>query len=107
MTKQRRTFTDEFKREAVALLESSGRPLMQVAAELGIQPSMLRSWRATAQGAAPRSRAGAASASAALRLPSVAEQAAEIVRLKRELDRARQERDVLKKAIAIFSEAPR
>lgn len=36
MTKTRRTFTDEFKREAVALLESSGRPLMQVAAELGI-----------------------------------------------------------------------
>ena len=46
MTKTRRTFTDEFKREAVALFESSGRPLMQVAAELGIQPSMLRSWRA-------------------------------------------------------------
>ena len=32
---------------------------------------------------------------------------AEIARLKRELDRTRQERDVLKKAIAIFSEAPR
>ena len=41
------------------------------------------------------------------RLPLPAEQAAEIVRLKRELDRTRQERDVLKKAIAIFSEAPR
>ena len=45
MTKTRRTFTDEFKREAVALLESSGRPLMQVVAELEIQPSMLRGWR--------------------------------------------------------------
>ena len=54
MTKTRRTFTDEFKQEAVALLESSGRPLMQVAAELGIQPSMLRSWRAAAHGATPR-----------------------------------------------------
>ena len=40
MTKTRRTFTDEFKREATALLESSGRPLMQVAAELGIQPAL-------------------------------------------------------------------
>src|SRR3954452_12970203 len=100
MTKTRRTFTDEFKREATALLESSGRPPMQVAAELGIQPSMLRSWRATAQGAAPVSRAGSpASASATPRLPSAAEQAAEIVRLKRELDRTRRERDVLKKAI--------
>jgi Transposase len=38
-------FAPEFKREAVALLESSGRPLTQVAGELGIQPSMLRAWR--------------------------------------------------------------
>ena len=44
-TKIRRSFTDEFKREAVSLLTSSGRPLTQVARELGIQPSMLRHWR--------------------------------------------------------------
>jgi hypothetical protein len=37
MAKTRREFTPEFKREAVALLESSGRPQMQIAAELGIQ----------------------------------------------------------------------
>jgi transposase len=46
MTKTRRDFTPEFKREAVALLESSGRPLMQIATELGTSPSMLRNWRA-------------------------------------------------------------
>src|ERR1700733_6951117 len=40
-TKIRRSFTDEFKQEAVSLLASSGRPLTQVARELGIQPSML------------------------------------------------------------------
>jgi transposase-like protein len=39
-TKIRRSFTDEFKREAVSLLTSSGRPLTQVARELGIQPSL-------------------------------------------------------------------
>jgi len=44
-TKIRRSFTDEFKREAVSLLTSSGRPLTQMARELGIQPSMLRHWR--------------------------------------------------------------
>ena len=44
-TKIRRSFTDEFKQEAVSLLASSGRPLTQVARELGIQPSMLRHWR--------------------------------------------------------------
>jgi transposase len=53
-TTTRRSFTDEFKREAVSLLASSGRPLTQVAIELGIQPSMLRSWRGTVNGVAPR-----------------------------------------------------
>ena len=38
MAKTRREFTPECKREAVALLESSGRSQMQVAAELGIEP---------------------------------------------------------------------
>jgi transposase len=45
MAQGRRQFTDEFKREAVALLASSGRPLTQIASELGIAPSMLRNWR--------------------------------------------------------------
>jgi transposase len=41
MAQARRRFTDDFKREAVALLVSSGRPLTQIAGELGIAPSML------------------------------------------------------------------
>ena len=45
MGQSRRQFTDEFKREAVALLASSGRPLTQIAGELGVAPSMLRNWR--------------------------------------------------------------
>ena len=50
----RRSFTDAFKREAVLLLASSGRPLTQVAMELGVQPSMLRSWRGPVNGIAPQ-----------------------------------------------------
>jgi transposase len=50
MSKRRREFAPEFKREAVAVLEGGGRPLTQVAAELGIQPSMLRAWRAMTPG---------------------------------------------------------
>lgn len=106
-TKARREFTPEFKREAVALLESSGRPQMQVAAELGIQPSMLRNWRAVLHGEAPRSRATMPAMSPVSPVASPADQAAEIARLRRELDRARTERDILKKAIGIFSETPR
>ena len=45
MGQGRRYFTDEFKQEAIALLVSSGRPLSQIASELGISPSMLRNWR--------------------------------------------------------------
>ncbi len=104
MTKTRRTFTDQFKREAVSLLEGSGRPLEQVARELGLRPSVLRNWRRVARGEPPRSGAALPAP------PSVAspvEQPAEIARLRRELDRARQERDISKKAISIFSEAPR
>jgi transposase len=92
----------------VALLESSGRPQMQVAAELGIQPSMLRNWRAVLNGEAPRSRPVLPTATGPVSpVASPADQAAEIARLRRELDRARMERDILKKAIGIFSETPR
>ena len=49
--KTRREFTDEFKREAVVLLRDSGRPLTQVASELGLEPSVLRRWRSLANGA--------------------------------------------------------
>jgi transposase len=105
MGQSRRQFTDEFKREAVALLASSGRPLTQIAGELGIAPSMLRNWR---------DRSGGRNAGPALRpntpasAPhSVPDPAAEISRLRRENDRLRMERDILKKTVAIFLEPPK
>jgi len=108
MAKTRREFTPEFKREAVALLESSGRPQMQIAAELGIQPSMLRQWRAAVNGVASRSRpAGLSGVAPTSPVASPSDQSAEIARLRRELDRTRMERDVLKKAIGIFAEMPK
>ncbi len=102
-TTARRSFTDDFKREAVSLLASSGRPLTQVAIELGIQPSMLRSWRGGKNGGAPRVSGAMGSETTAA--PS-AEQS-EILRLRRDLERAQMERDILKKAIGIFSVPPR
>ena len=108
MSKTRREFTLGFKREAVSLLESSGRPLTQVAGELGIQPSMLRAWRRMMQGgdagARPRARLEGVTT---LSGPSPADLASQNAKLKRELDRTRMERDVLKKAIGIFAEVPR
>lgn len=104
MDQGRRQFTDEFKREAVALLASSGRPLLQIASELGISPSMLRNWRNRSEG---RNAGPAPGSGAAPTLHSGLDPASEISRLRRENDRLRTERDILKKAVAIFSEPPR
>ena len=93
MPKTWREFSPELKRETVALLESRGRPLMQVPTEVGISPSMLRNWRSVIRGGKSTSRA--ALPTSLPPLPSLAEQASEITRLKRELDRTRIERDAL------------
>jgi transposase len=103
MAMTRRSFTDEFKREAVSLLASSGRPLTQAATELGIEPSMLRSWRGAVNGTATTTPGPS---TAPVPAAASAEQA-EIRRLRRELERAQMERDILKKAIGIFSGPPR
>lgn len=103
MDQERRHFTDEFKQEAVALLASSGRPLIQIARELGISPSMLRNWRNRREGrnagSAPHPIPGPTAPSR--------DSAAEISQLRRENNRLRLERDILKKAVAIFSGPPR
>src|ERR1700680_2851452 len=95
MGQERRRFTDEFKREAVALLASSGRPLTQIAGELGIAPSMLRNWRGRSGGrdAGPALRPNTSTSAP----HSAPDPAAEISRLRRENDRLRMERDILKK----------
>ena len=91
MAKTGREFSLEFKREAVAPPESGGRPLMRVATEAGLSPSMLRNWRAAVRAGTVRSRA-------VTPMPSPADQASEIRRLKRAPDRMRVERDVPKKS---------
>src|SRR3982074_3103696 len=101
MGQERRHFTDEFKRESVALLASSGRSLGQVAGELGISPLMLRHGRNRSDGR------GAGTALHSNTSTSSPDPTAEIARLRRENDRLRMERDILKKAVAIFSEPPR
>ena len=103
MGQGRRQFTDEFKREAIALLASSGRPLLQIATELGISPSMLRNWRNRSEGR----NAGSAPRPILAPASSVPDSVSEMSRLRRENDRLRMERDILKKAVAIFSEPPR
>ncbi|WP_420794306.1 IS3 family transposase [Sphingosinicella microcystinivorans] len=89
----KRYFTDEFKREAVTLWETSGRMQADVARELGIMPTMLRRWQRALEikGTVPAAKPLSSS------MASPADQASEIARLRRELDRTRMERDILKK----------
>jgi transposase len=87
--RSRRKFTDEFKADAVALVDESGGQIAKVAKELGIYDSSLGNWVRQAREEA----AGAPSA----------EERAEIRDLKRELERVTRERDILGKATAYFS----
>jgi transposase len=88
---KRRLFTPEFKDEAVRLVLESGRPISQVARELGVRPDQLRHWKQEF------TRARVASP------PPGETPEQEVRRLRRELAVVRQERDFLKKAAAFFA----
>jgi transposase len=99
--RQRRSFTEDYKRQAVELVASSGRSIGSVAKELGLRDSVLRKWvEKLGMGHEPTAAPRRFTTQAAL--PS-ADQAAEIARLQRENERLRMERDILKKSIAIFA----
>src|SRR4028118_1650951 len=92
MPRTRRRFTSEFKNEAVRLLAENGKPLQQVAAELGAPTNQLRRWRAE------RLAAGPADALARQKA-----EAAELARLRREVKRLEQENGILRRAAAFFA----
>ena len=99
--RQRRSFTDDYKQQAAGLVASSGRSVGSVAKELGLRDSVLRRWVEKSgmrhePAAAPRRLPTQAA-------PPLADQAAEIARLRQENERLRMEKDILKKSIAIFS----
>jgi transposase-like protein len=88
MLERRRQYDGEFKIKAVALLDKSDKPLVQVARSLGISGSMLRRWRAQIR------ERGAEWFSQAGRM-----ERAEILRLKRENKDLRQKVEILKKTL--------
>ncbi|MDO9713942.1 IS3 family transposase [Paracraurococcus lichenis] len=97
--KTRRNFTDEFKAKTVAWLESSDLPLSQLSQELGIEQSILRAWRRKLRPSGVQSPrpATASSNGHAGTVPAITADQAEIRRLRRELERAQMERDILKR----------
>lgn len=87
----RRKYNDEFKEEAVKLAQRESVPVNQTAKELGINAEMLRRWIREfgtrsdgSKGMSPQDHS-------------------EMIRLRRELRRVTEERDILKKAVGIFT----
>lgn len=107
MPKTNPAYGEEFRKQAVDLLLSSGRPLQHVARELGVSANALRAWRNLAVGAGSQGQAEAR------REPGLAAAAAdgahgenELRRLRREVEFLRRQRDILKKAMSILGEDP-
>ena len=96
MPKELRTFTKEFKLEAVHLVHKSRKSQAQIARDLGIADSTLQNWCKELAEAGAQAFPGSGHQT---------QQEEELRRLKRELEVTRQERDILKKALAIFSRA--
>jgi transposase len=88
--RKRRKFTNEFKMEAVKLAEEGTVSVAQVAKDLDLSESVLRRWM---------QRYGKRANGTRL----TPEEHEELIRLRRENRRLTQERDILKKAVSIFS----
>lgn len=93
MPAKRRRFTEEYKAEAVRLLRESGRPLTQVARELGLTPSALDRWARQHKKAEQQGTTSA----------GLKAEREELQRLRRENETLRQERDFLRSAAAYFA----
>ena len=91
--RQRRSFSDEFKRDAVNLIVKQGYSFAAAAQAVGVGQGSLRLWL---RQLAPKPQPAGEDA-------SLAELRAENQRLRRELRQAELEREILKKATAYFA----
>ena len=94
MGKIQKVYSKEFKEEAVRLAQTSGKPIAQIARELGISDSAIHGWRRELAQHGKEAFPGKGNQT---------ELEEENRRLKCELERVQQERDILKKVVSIFS----
>ena len=92
---KRKTYTAEFKREAVRMLERGDRPAVEIGRELRIKRNQLYKWQEQRQARGEAAFPGSGR--------PVDDKDAEIARLKKELARVQEERDILKKAAQYFA----
>lgn len=96
----RNSYSQEFKDEAVGMVLREGRTAKEVALELGLHPSVVARWRREYLERMDQKSPGL---TGKLK-PSEVE--AENQRLRRELAKVKEQRDILKKAVGIFSQPP-
>lgn len=89
---ERKTYSQEFKEEAVKLSSERDVPMVQIARELGIAPKLLYRWRSELKELGPKAFPGKGKP-----------RDEELYELRRELERVKQERDILKKAMSVFA----
>lgn len=94
MNKKVRIYDKEFKLDAIALYKRSGRPRQTIAEELGIARSTFNKWVNTFDQEGEQSFPGKG---------HLSYEKEELLALRKELHHVKQERDILKKAVAIFS----
>ena len=93
--KQRKNYSREFKMEAVGLISEKGYSIAEASRNLGIEYSVLRRWKKQIADDPQNAFPG----KGRLKAPDE-----ELRRLQRELQRVKEERDILKKALAYFAE---
>jgi transposase len=98
MPDKRRTYTSEFKREAVHLVTEQGYALAEAARNLGLNPHMLQRWKRELAEEEHAAFPGNGRVSPAQE---------ELHRLREENKRLRLERDILKKALGFFASESR
>lgn len=95
MSVRRRSYSKEYKQEVLLLLESSGKSIHALEMELGISHGLISDWKRQAQREGEQAFPGHGNRNA---------EEAEVHRLRREVAILKQERDILKKAMIIFSQ---
>ncbi len=89
---RRSKYPEQFRRDAIELVNSSDRPLRQVARELGVNHETLRSWVNTAK--------QAAEAGPPAEDPATVD---EVARLRKQVAELQKEKEILRKAAAYFA----
>ena len=89
---RRSKYPEQFRRDAVELVNSSDRPLRQIARELGVNHETLRSWVNVAK--------REAEAGPPAEDPAVVD---EVMRLRRQVAELQKEKEILRKAAAYFA----